>query len=558
MTFFRLHDLRWRAGQRVPSLDALQEFVMTATSPDGAQPAFPSPEALAATLWTFVQLKAHRFTSSDALDVVHALGDLTQLEPKTLARRLQEALGQRRVSVKYVNALQVASRMLGHSSFHAPEVTRTSQAPLQLIAAAKWLNRPARDWKEGIQYFCDYAEGDREAGSLHNVYQMGFTSTSVTMDTPRTRSHDEHGRRVPALQLQWQPEAGSQLAAAIAGVETFRRRYEETGRAIVDGLAAAYFCLHGPHADGHRDDPANSELVVIDATPGPSFGDEVARGDEVRCWDELEKVHPKDRSPTYSLDGATWAVEESRYEWRLSTIRMAGSLPSVVTRLLSIPESAKLFRRHRTAVNNRRSFVREDRIKSMPSVTAAGDLVELDEDQFRKYTSDEMARVMTVQRRVTVDTLIRVAKVLQVPDPSVLVRKPKRSELTLLQDDELLRSFISRVHDVVYEVPRRLSDEVVAEVAKAVDQMLVALKMDVVTADGNVHDAFPRLDPYMVYANQGKETLARLKRLGLVVYAGVFTNVRPFQPRSTRESSILGDSSLKVERVLFLDVDVAA
>jgi hypothetical protein len=545
----------WRAGQRVPSLDALQEFVMTATSRDAAEPAILSPEAQAATLWTYVQLRARRFTSADALDVVKDLGEITHLDPKTLARQLQEALAQRRVSMKYTNALQAAARMLGNSSYHAPAVAQAAPPLLQLVSFASSLNRPVRDWKEGIQHFCGYAEGDQEGGGLH-IYQMGFTPTSVTMGSPLSTAHDENGRAVPELQLQWSSDMESQLPAAIAGVETLRRRFEESGRAVVDGLAAAYYCLHNPHPDADPDDPVNSELVVIEVTPGPSFGDEVARGDEVKCWAELEKVHPKDRSPTYSLNEAAWVVEKCRYEWRLSTVRMGGASPSIVTRLLTEAESAKLFRRHRNAVTNERYFVAEDRVKALPSVATATEQLELDVEQLRKYSSNEFAQAMARQKRVSVDTLLKLAQVLKLADPSSLVRKPKRAELTLLRDDELLRTFISRVHDVVFEVPRRLSDEAVAEVDKAVDLMLTALKNDVVLADGKVHDAFPRQAPYMTYANQGKDMLARLKQLGLVVYAGVFTTVKPFRARDGWERNIKSGSSMKVERVLFLDVDL--
>ena len=527
---------------------------MTATSPDAAEPGILSPEAHAATLWTFVQLKARRFTSADALGVIHDLGDFARLDAKTLARQLQEALTQRGVSIKYTNALQAAARLQGHASYHSPAVARGATPLLQLVSAASWLNRPIQDWKEGIQCFCDYAEGDLEGGGMH-IYQMAFTPTSVTMGTPLTTAHDAQGRAVPELQLQWSPKGESQLPAAIAGVETLRRRYEETGRAVVDGLAAAYFCLHNPHQDAHPHDPLNSELVVIEVTSGPSFGDEVARGDEVKCWAELEKVHPKDRAPAYSMDGATWAVETCRYEWRLATVRMTGSAASLVTRPLTETESAKLFRRHRAAVANRRYFVQEDRVKALPSVATAGDQIRLDEEQLAKYMATELAQVMAQGKPVSVELLLNLAKRLNIPDPSVLVRKPKRSELTLLRDDELLRTFVSRVQDVVYEVPRRLSDDVVQQVDKAVNMMLTALKLDVVTADGEVHHAFPRRDPYMVYANQGKELLAQLKRLGLVAYVGIFTTVTPFRARNVHEGNIQSSSPLKVERVLFLDID---
>lgn len=529
---------------------------MTAPFRDAAKPAVLSLEAQAATLWTFIHAKAHRFNSTDALEIVAALGDITQLELKDLARRLQAALAERRVTLKYTNALKVAAQMHGHNSYHASSVAAAQPVPLQLVSAVKWLNQPVRDWKEGIEQFCSFAEGDLEAGSLSSIYQIGFTPTAVSIDMPLTTSRDENGRAMPMLQLQW-PEDKPQLAQAIAGIETMRRRYEETGRAVIDGLAAAQFCLNTPHPDAHRHDPANSELVIVETTPGPSFGDEVARGDEVKCWAELEFLYPVEKSPAITLDEATWVINGSRFEWRLSTVRMEGVTPSIVTRLLTAAECAKLFRRYRNAVNNQRYFGNEDRVKALPSVAAATQQVELDLERLSQYMSNELASALVRQKRVSVDMLIKLTQVLKLQDPSVLVRKPKRSELTLLRDDELLRTFISRVHDVVCEIPRRLSDDITIDVNKAVDSMLFGLKDDVVLANGEVHNAFPRTPPYMVYANRGKDALSQLRKLGLVVYAGVFTTVKAFRPRGVAERNFDSSSSLRIEQVLFLDVDVA-
>lgn len=529
---------------------------MTVPSRDAAEPAVLSPEAQAATLWTFIQAKASRFTSADALAVVAALGDITQLELKDLARRLQAALAERRLPLKYTNALKVAAQMYGHDSYHASASAVAQPALLQLVSTARWLNRPVRDWKEGIEQFCAFAEGDLEAGSLSSIYHIAFTPTAVSIDMPLTTSHDASGRAMPMLQLHW-PEEKPQLAEAIAGIETMRRRYEETGRAVIDGLAAAQFCLKTPHPDAHPHDPANSELVIVETTHGPSFGDEVARGDEVKCWAELEFLYPAEKSPVITLDEATWVINGSRFEWRLSTVRMEGVTPSIVARLLTAAECAKLFRRYRNAVNNQRYFGNEDRVKALPSVTAATQHVELDLQQLSQYTSNELASALVRQKRVSVDMLVKLAQVLRLQDPSILVRKPKRSELTLLRDDELLRTFISRVHDVVCEIPRRLSDEIAFDVNNAVDSMLFGLKNDVVLASGEVHKAFPRTPPYMVYANRGKDALNQLQRLGLVVYAGVFTTVKVLRPRGVAESNINSSSTLSVEQVLFLDVDIA-
>ncbi len=184
-------------------------------------------------------------------------------------------------------------------------------------------------------------------------------------------------------------------------------------------------------------------------------------------------------------------------------------------------------------------------------------MVELDMDQLSKFMSYDLVQAMAIQRRMSVDQFIKLAQVLKIADPSVLIRKPKRSELVLLTHDEMLRTFISRIQDVVYEAPRRLSEEVVAEIDDAVIMFSTALKMDMIMADGSVQEGFPRNDPYLAYANQGKELLSRLSKLGLVAYAGLFTTVSPFRVRSMRHDNIENPWTLTLDLVLFLDVDFA-
>jgi hypothetical protein len=533
---------------------------MTTRAPIAATAATTSPEGQAASLWTFVHLRVPGLSSADTLELVRELAPSASEPIKSLATRLQRLLASRGVAIKRTHALDAVARLLGHQSWvGVPK--KSSPAPLHLVSAFRDLNRPLYSWKEAIECFCDWCEGDVIGGGMH-VYQIGFGKSSVTFDSPFTSSTDCDGKVAHQLEIRWHTESTGQLAAAISGIETMRRRYEETGKGIVDGLAAAQYCLRTPHSDAQPDDPINSELVVIEVTPGPSYGDEVARGDEVKCWSELEKVHPKESCPTYSLDEGRWVVGKCMYEWQLSTVRVQGPVSSVLTRSLTTAESGTLFRRHQQAVRSGLYFCREDKVKRLHSVDIHSQLIEVDWEVVRSKLfeqfgsgSSEVANEFARRGPVAVTELLNLAERLEVADPSIFVRKPKRRELVLLRDDQVLRAFISRVHDVRCEVPRRLTDETVKAVDDAVNLMLTALKNDVVMADGQIHAAFPRNDPYMVYANQGKDTLKRLKQLGLVAYAGIITTVAPFRARSGWERNVKSTSPFKVETVLFLDID---
>ncbi|MCE9659935.1 MAG: hypothetical protein K8R60_15345 [Burkholderiales bacterium] len=533
---------------------------MTASNSEAADAATPlSPEAQAVALWTFVHLRVPRFASADALAVVKELAPAPHENVKALAKRLRQAMASRGIAFKHTHALDAASRLLGHENWHV--AARDSvPMPLEFVSHFAGFDRPLASWEEAVQLFSEYCEGEIEGGGMY-VYQLGFTPNSVTLDSPLMQAKDKQGRTVPMMQVRWQAADTKQLAAAVSAIETLRRRYEETGRGLIDGLAATQYCLHTPHTSPEPEDPVNSELVVVDVTQGPSFGDEVARGDEVKCWSELQKVRPTKDAEPYLFDAGLWAVGNTRYEWRLTTIRPGALVPTILTRPLSADESARLFRRHQRAVRAGRYFVPEDRVKSMSAVALTSLGVDVDWERVgleavRTLTSDqELVDAIgrpTLRGRLSFDEFFRVCDTLRMSHPANLIRKPKRSELVLLGNDELLRTFVSRIHDAVYEVPRRLDETVVRVVDSAVNMFLTALRNDVVTADGVTHDSFPRNDPYMVFANQGKDLLATLKRHGLVAYGGLTTNVQRLRGAGPR---VNGAPPFKLEHVLFLDID---
>ena len=93
---------------------------MAATAALTAHPASPQDlQATAVALWTFVHLKVPSFTSDVALKVVEGLQPKPDEDPKALARRLRKALSGAGISLKHTAALDAASRILGHSSWHA-------------------------------------------------------------------------------------------------------------------------------------------------------------------------------------------------------------------------------------------------------------------------------------------------------------------------------------------------------------------------------------------------------------------------------------------------------
>jgi hypothetical protein len=523
---------------------------------DAAQPL--NDEARAVALWTFVHLKTPSFASKDALQIVHELDPQIGEDPKSLAKRLRRALASRGVALKHTHALDAASRLLGMASWHAGG-HQSVHRPLQLRCHFAGFDGPLSTWSEAIKVFGDYCEGEISAGGMC-VYQFEFGPNSVSMDLPFTTAQDSTGRTEPLLQVLWETGDHKQLQLAVAAVEGLRRRLEESSRAVVDGLAATQFCLQTPHPEPTFEDPLNSELVVVDVAPGPSYLEEIARGDEVKCWAELDELF---EGADYTATGSNWVTPRHQLQWSLSTLRTSGPAPMLVTRTLTPEETGRLLRRYRNAVRAGRKFLPQDRVKRLESLRVETLGVDVDWER----VSLEMARthlnwqqfletlgVRGRPSRLSTTEFSKLVALLDGPSPRELIRTPKRLELVRLDDDSVLRALVSRVQDVVYEVPRRMDERLVKAVDDAVNMFLTALRMDVETTDGLNFQGFPRSGPYLIYANQGKELLQELTKHGLVAYAGLTTRVESLRVGEYRTAK---SKPLRFDRVLLLDIEYA-
>lgn len=534
---------------------------MSSIAFDAAEVAQPlNDEARAAALWTFVHLKTSHFASQDALHVVRELDLQVGEDPKSLARRLRRALASRGVAIKHSHALDAAARLLGMASWHAGG-HQAVHKPLQLRCHFPGFDGPLSTWGEAMKVFGDYCDGDISAGGMC-VFQFEFGPNSISMDLPFTQAQDSTGRTMPLMQVLWAPGDRKQFHLAVAAVEGLRRRLEETSRAVIDGLAAVQFCLQTPYPEPAFEDPLNSELVVVDVAPGPSHFEEIARGDEVECWAELEELFER---PDYTATGSNWVTSRHQLQWSLSTLRVSGPAPQLLTRKLTSEETGRLLRRYRNAVRAGRKFLPQDRVKRLESLRVETLGVDVDVDWER--VSLELARThLNWQQfleklgvggrpsRLSTTEFSKLVALLDGPGPRDLIRKLKRAELVRLDDDGVLRALVSRVQDVVHEIPRRMDESLIKVVDDAVNVFLTALRMDVETTDGLKFEGFPRSGPYLVYANQGKVLLRELTKHGLVAYAGLMTRVESLKIGDYRTAK---SKPLRFDRVLLLDIEYA-
>jgi hypothetical protein len=518
-----------------------------------------SEEAQAFALWTFVQLKMPRFTSQKALAVVRELAPAPGEDAKQVARRLSAALSRNGVRLKHTNALVAASKLLGHGSWHSMPAQPTA-GPLRVYSRGQENATTVPGWREAIEMVVRRCEA-LLAGGRMKVFRIQLMSTALVLEQPYSE-HESAGTAVEFERVVWDSQDPCQLAAAVRAAESIRRHFEETARALVDGVAAAHYCLHSPHAQNwHSDDPMNSELVV-DLFGGAGGPEEVARGDELRCWHELHWFH-KEVLPEVTEQGE-WVFETSRYGWSLGTIRANVPVPEIIRRPLSIDESQQLRRRYLLAARAGLKFLPEDRVKRLRAME--GDVFQVDVDWQRVHQYMSEMRKSRVQleetfpefngrgrlERADFEALVNW---LQLQRPQDIIRKPKRSELALLKNDEMIRAFVSRVQDVVHEVPRGLSDGQMKELEEAVGMLYLGLRPhDVLTPEGKtVEFEPPRSAPYLLHANAGEDLLACLKKFSLVAYAGLTTNVKRGSPLDW----VTDPYPFELQHVLFLDIDYA-
>jgi hypothetical protein len=138
-------------------------------------------------------------------------------------------------------------------------------------------------------------------------------------------------------------------------------------------------------------------------------------------------------------------------------------------------------------------------------------------------------------------------------DPNLFFALPSRAELARADDDSLLRTLLPRIDIVRYRIVRGVSDEVKQTVREAIDEFGTSIRMQALTAAGQLTDPNDPL-PYLVYAGDGEELRLKLESEGLVMYAGVMPHLFPTEGVVEKLPNMW---SYAFGHSLFLDVDFA-
>lgn len=337
------------------------------------------------------------------------------------------------------------------------------------------------------------------------------------------------------------------LSEAPVALEKLRRHLEETGRTVLDGYAVLRLCTSSPVVTGGNNavtaaDVVNSELVLMrEAVANDAHSRyEIARGDELTCWHQLELSLRDDstgqdpasievRIPQEG-DGV-WLVNGERFVWTLETLKPNDFVPGLVIRQLSSADCEKLLRRYKLARRiHDGGFRHHDMTKrvdylSSPPETWRVNLHRLQRIlgdaglNWESYIESFQADPQPMTETLPVGFVMQMIEDLDIKEPNQLFAWPALSDMAAVTDDKLLCSLLPRVDAVRYVKPRDLDPQTAANVHMAVDTFASSLGVQKMIAAG----ALPMQNdlPYLVYASEAQELRLTAESLGMRLYVAV-------------------------------------
>lgn len=543
---------------------------MTANSATSADVKTPlSPEQQATALWMFVHLKIPRFTTEVALEVVKRLAQQDGETPKALAKRLKAELRAKGINLKHTAALQAASRLLGFESWYA---AKPSEAKLKLITVGpSGGERLVETWQDLAPLLCGACD-EFLAERPSQLFQVRFAPASMMVSAAVADEHKPgHPQAWPVLVVNPVREEAGWLDDAPAALERLRRHLEQSGRAVLDGIAVLHLCdayktrgvvgmLQAPSAA----DACNSELILLRADNELDTGYEIARGDEMTCFAQFDLAIKDHANEEVTIDEeyGAWHVGKGRYVWQLSTLRPKETVPGLMIHELGYDFSERLLTRYKLV---KRVFagrlVYQEHTKRLEYLGSLPETWRMDLHKLLHAMKDagltwesycaEVGDDQPLKPELPIGFVFTLLERLNLDDPNKLFARPTRSELARVDDDKLLRTLLPRVHHVRYRLARGASAEIQAAVREAIEELSSSMLVQQSQAQGGLIDPKDPL-PYLVFAGDGEELRGKLADHGLVMHAGVMPLLRP--TRGVIDSSP-NVAPFAVGYSLYLDID---
>ncbi|MCE9659936.1 MAG: hypothetical protein K8R60_15350 [Burkholderiales bacterium] len=504
-------------------------------------------EAQALALWTYVQVKAPRFTFDTALDLVKQLRLRQGEDPKSLATRLRKALQDKGIGFKRTHALHAASRLAGYDSWHTNEDARAARLRFSTLDADKLGEKEFSSWSELAMELREWSSRLLARGQLPlGVLALNFSGRVLNLSTPVPAAKDEpqqSNQSWPLGVVSSVIDDPLWLEEAPGALEKLRRHLEEDGRAVLDGYAVLRLCTNsGDAPDTHQavtaSDVVNSELVLVreDNEDDPRSGYEIARGDELTCWHQLElslRDFATNEMPevhvTVPEEGTgAWIVNGIRYVWFVETLQPHDYVPGRVHRQIGIPDCERLLRRYKLAKRiHGKTFKHHEQTKRIDYLGGPPESYRVDLHfllhqlkaaglTWETYCEKFGAEPLPMQATLPVGFVFQLLENLQVEKPNLVFAMPNLSEMARVDDGGLLRALMPRVETVRPAMPRDLDEAVEIELRKAVEEFGTGLRMQKFSSGALRSE---QELPYLLYASEAEQFRATVDELGLVMYA---------------------------------------
>ncbi|WP_157991662.1 glyoxalase superfamily protein [Caldimonas tepidiphila] len=512
-------------------------------SPRSAATDSLTPEVQAAALWTFVQGVLPRFTSHTALAVINDLAPQPNEDVKLLAKRLRKSLQKWNVPVKHANALEAAARLQGSSSWHK----RKEPSPRLMLSTfgsggemyAPGSSCKVASWRELLPLMKRLCESQVRAGA--HVLQLHPTANSLLVGMPQS-TDDGRVRPVPLFNIsRLSVDDDDWLADAPAVLEALRRHIEEVCHVVLDGTAV--FRLLSKNARwgealqlSFTSMVLNCELVVLrqDDPRDPESGYEIARGDEMICWSQLDLADEEEQGVEITLNGDSWRRGEARYVWELHVLKPGTFVPSLHIHRLDAEDVQRLLRRYRTAKHHSSGPLRHHEVnKHIEYLSGPAETCRVDMDRLAQVAQGAgvtLAQLISdLGGEVEAGELQRFGFVMSLAqryspsNPNRFIAGPMPHEMSRADDDTLLRALLPRVDTVRFRFASNISQEDRQDVRDAMNELLESLQMRKMSQAGAL--SLEHSTPQLVYASDGESLRLHLQERGLVMYAAVLPHL---------------------------------
>ncbi|MFM0328960.1 hypothetical protein [Paraburkholderia strydomiana] len=528
---------------------------MAANSPASApEHSHLSREAQATALWTYVHLLAPRFSLDAANNVVSQVRPAPGEDPKPLAKRLRDALRSHGISIKHTHALHAASRLNNHVSWHVNRDAERPRITFFTLDTDVFSDKAFASWDELADELRGWADRLIARGQLPlGVMTLSVTGGALHFSTPVPASPNDVQQTPQSWPLGTVRSASDDvdwLDDAPSALEKLRRHLEEGRKAVLDGYAVLKLCATSNYTKDMpgavtANDASNSELILMreDDEDDPRSGYEIARGDELTCWHQLELSLRDDRRNelpdihiTVPGEGVgAWVVNGIRYVWALETLKPQEYVPGRVHRVIGIDDCERLLRRYRLAKKvHGGAFRHHEPTKHVDYLGGPPENYRVDLHfllhqlnasglTWETYCDKFGAEPLPMRDILPVGFVFQFLQNLNVEKPNHVFAKPNLSEMARIADDGLLRALMSRVESVRYVMPRDLDDDVANSIREAISEFSDGLRMQKFAAGGGI--AREQELPHLVFAYEGEQLRASIEASGLVMYAATVPNL---------------------------------